>query len=466
MTAPFPRICISSTGGGGGKTLLSLGLCRAFCDAGLAVKPFKKGPDYIDATWLARACQAPTTNLDPFFLDGRGLRSLFTQAMTGYDLGLIEGNRGLYDGLNETGSCSTAQVARAIACPILLCVNCEKSTRTVAALLKGLTTFEAGLNFAGVILNRTGSTRHEQSLRRAIESNTDLPVLGALPRLENNPLPERHMGLASNELDHAQKLAAIFHNLASYARANCDLAAILKLAREAPPLPKAPPLARPKPCDKTPVIGVAQDAAFWFYYNDNLQALRDAGAKLRQISLLEQTEANLAAWEHLDGIYLGGGFPEDFLEKISDSVFCAKIRQAAARGLPIYAECGGLIVLGKSLEVAGAAWPLAGVFPTEAVFYPRPQGLGYVEAIITADNPWFATGEILRGHEFHYSRVTRGLDSAAYAMTLKRGKGIVRINDQNLDGLFYNNVWASYTHLFAPSAPGWAQRFVRLAQKA
>ncbi|MBD5641208.1 MAG: AAA family ATPase, partial [Desulfovibrio sp.] len=183
LLASYPRICITSTGGGGGKTLLSLGLCRAFRQAGLDVKPFKKGPDYIDAAWLTGAAAEPATCLDPFFMDGPGLRKLFSSSMAGHDLAIIEGNRGLFDGLNESGVCSTSQVARSLECPIIICIDCAKSTRTIAAVLNGLANFEPGLDFAGVVLNRVGSPRHASSLRAAINANTELKILGCLPRL-------------------------------------------------------------------------------------------------------------------------------------------------------------------------------------------------------------------------------------------------------------------------------------------
>lgn len=460
--SPFPRICISSTSGGGGKTLLSLGLCRAFFSNGIAVKPFKKGPDYIDAAWLSKAAKAPCTNLDPFFLDATGLRQLFTQSMGGYGLGIIEGNRGLYDGLNETGSCSTAQVARAINCPILLCVDCEKSTRTVAALLKGLISFETGLVFAGVVLNRVGSARHEASLCSAIETNTDLRILGVLPRLKKNPLPERHMGLASCNIDRNESLADVLAQIAAYVRSHCDLDAIFAAAQKADPLPDCPtePLCS---TDSGPTIGIARDAALWFYYEENLQALIRAGAKLRFISLLDGRAENIAAWENLDGLYLGGGFPEDYCDILASSGICAKIRQFADAGMPIYAECGGLIVLGESLQAGGKIAPMAGVFPTNAELFAKPQGLGYVEAEVTMSNPWFDQGLCLRGHEFHYSRITSGWANAHYALTLKRGVGIEQVNGQTRDGIVYKNVWGSYTHFFAPAAPVWAKNFVKLA---
>ena len=498
----FPRLCVSAASGGGGKTLLSLGLARAFGQAGLAVKPFKKGPDYIDAAWLGRAAGGagapPATNLDPFFLSAPELAALFARAMQAAGdaaarngpprLGLIEGNRGLYDGLDEAGSCSTARLARALACPVLLCLDAAKMTRTAAALLAGLLNFEAGVRVCGVVFNRVGSPRHEAALRRAVAAHLPVPVLGALPRLGRNPLPERHMGIASTGGSLSDGADALLDELAALVRESVDMDAVLAAARDASPLPGVEvaspdgsfagkeaerlvslpgltPSPAPAARNVRPRIGYVRDAAFWFYYPQNLAALTDAGAKLVPLSLVDAPESEAPLWEGLDGLYLGGGFPEDFLPQLSGAPLLARIAGLSRAGLPVYAECGGLILLSRGVERGGVFWPLAGALPLRIVWTPRPQGLGYVEGVVRAANPFFPVEMRLRGHEFHYSRCVPDADAPPPALELERGSGLGRPCGSAAagDGVALRGTWAAYTHIFAPAAPCWAPNFVAAA---
>lgn len=458
----IPRICVTSTSGGGGKTLLSLGLARAWSRRGHTVKPFKKGPDYIDAAWLGAAAGLAATNLDPFFMPPAELKGLFVASAhaAGADICLIEGNRGLYDGLNESGSCSTAQVARPLACPLLLCIDSAKATRTVAAILNGLTTFEAGLDFAGVILNRIGSARHETSLRAAIEANSSLRVLGSLPRMPVNPLPERHMGIASRGAMLAGGVESLLDGLSAFVSKHCDLETILAQARAAPPLAMPdPPLIHTRTCG-SPRIGVVRDQALWFYYPENIRALENEGAKIVWLSLFDP-----ANWKDVDAIYLGGGFPEDFAREISCSPCLPLLAAYARAGMPIYAECGGMIILASEFVRNGESWPMAGVFPLQAIWHSRPQGLGYIEAVVIKKNPFYPVGMNLRGHEFHYSSCVLQEPKQDTVLQLRRGAGIGG-QRHAVDGLLLNNTWASYTHIFAPSVPCWARNFTTLAAKA
>lgn len=490
----FPRICVSAASGGNGKTLLSLGLARAFRQAGLVVQPFKKGPDYIDAAWLGRAAGRPAANLDPFFLPPPSLAALFADALRPDPqtarLGIIEGNRGFYDGLDAVGSCSTARLARELACPVLLCLDATKMTRTAAALLSGILDFEPGLNVCGVVFNRVGSARHEAALREAVAAHLSLPVLGALPRLARNPLPERHMGLASSGR-FCPEADALLDQLAALVREHVDLEAVLAEARGAPPLPwqeAAPaqadarpdqtglslscryrqpaPTARVRQGSKRPRIGYVRDAAFWFYYPENLKALAKAGAELLPLALIDAKPREAHLWETLDGLYLGGGFPEDHLDRLSGSPELARLAALSLAGLPIYAECGGLLVLSRGMEREGVFWPLAGVLPVRAVWTARPQGLGYVEAEVKAANPFFPLGLKLRGHEFHYSRCICDADAPPFALELARGSGMSPgcfVCGHGGDGLVLRQTWGSYLHIFAPSAPCWAVGFAACA---
>ncbi|WP_423777081.1 cobyrinate a,c-diamide synthase [Desulfovibrio piger] len=541
--ASSARICISALSGGGGKTLLSLGLARAFSRQGLAVQPFKKGPDYIDAAWLSLAAGRQASNLDPYFLPPARLRALFRHVMerSGARLALLEGNRGLFDGMDVRGSCATAELARTLDCPVLLSLDCTKMTRTAAALVAGVRNFEPGLRLAGVVLNQVASARHEGILREAITAYTDVPVLGAIPRLRENPLPERHMGLASLCGDDLSPQAQeILEKLADVVRDHVDMDRVLALADDLPALPEEPDFwdeaawagegftasscegqpavchagtasaagageAReavmaagtlsgralqttvpekpqadsaagmvagaclPRACcpadspEPAPRIGYVRDRALWFYYEENLEALRRAGAELVRLSLLDD-----APWPELDGLYLGGGFPEDWARELAASPHLARLATLAGEGLPIYAECGGFMVLASALERDGQRWPMSGIFPVETRFCPKPQGLGYVRADVVLPNPYFPQGSVLRGHEFHYSlchepaAVSGRLE---HALRLRKGTGMGRdAEGHGRDGLVSGRVWAAYCHIFAPAVPGWAPRFVDLAR--
>ncbi|MDR3358678.1 MAG: cobyrinate a,c-diamide synthase [Desulfovibrio sp.] len=471
MPVRLPRLCVSAISGGGGKTLLSLGLARVLKRMGLAVKPFKKGPDYIDAAWLSLAAGEQATNLDPWFLPRDRLRALFAYAMSQSrgEIGLIEGNRGIFDGLDAAGSCSTAELARWLACPVVITLNCTKMTRTAAALVQGLRGFEPDVAVRGLVLNQIGSPRHETALRRALETHTDVPVLGALPRLTENPLPERHMGLASFGEGLSERAEAVLDSLADFVGAHVNVGALLAAARAAPDLPEEKPFRGAEDesprrgrqtgtaAAKTPRIGYVRDAALWFYYRENLESLSGAGAKLLRLSLFDGRP-----WPEMDGLYLGGGFPEDTAAQLRDSPHLSWLRDMARRGMPIYAECGGFMLLARGIEREGQLWQMSDIFPVITRCCARPQGLGYVSASVTRRNPWFSAGTRIRGHEFHYSRCEWCGEPPAAALRLERGTGMGMIAGEACDGLAFNNVFALYTHIFAPAVPSWARNFARL----
>ncbi len=478
-----PRLIVSGLSGGGGKTLLSLGLARALTLRGLRIKPCKKGPDYIDAAWLALASGRTSTNLDPFFLSDARLRALFCESFGDADLAVIEGNRGLYDGRDVQGTCSTATLARALEAPVLLTLTVTKMTRTAAALVAGLANFEP-INLAGVVLNRVASTRHAELIRRSIETYTGIPVLGEIPKLPENPIPERHMGLVSmhDESPDAPGRAALLtalDSLAALMETHLDIEAVLRLARSAPAFHDVDPFWEPIPPQNAlelttkPVIGFVRDAALWFYYEENFEALRRAGAELVELSLLSPEPWPL---DRLDGLYLGGGFPEMVPERLSASPHLAELRTFSLSGKPLYAECGGFMVLCQELRIDGKDYPMSGVFPARAEFCSRPQGLGYVEATVEEPNPFHPVGALLRGHEFHYSRCV-ALGALKPTLRLSpgvgmsgpghRATGLAAESDslKSRDGLLVRNTFAAYTHLFAPAVPHWAERFVAACRK-
>lgn len=480
--------------------MLSLGLARAFARQGLSLRAFKKGPDYIDAAWLAAAARAPQATLDPFFTPGAQLTAHFINEALGRELALIEGNRGLFDGLDVNGSCSTAEVSRLLAAPVVLVLDCTKMTRTVAAVVRGCLDFEEGVVIGGVILNRTGNERHRALVRRAVEELTGVPVFGTLPRRDEPFITERHMGLAG--LDECGSNARL-DDLAAFVSDHVDLDGVLALARSAPdvnapdlrdlPEPLAPPDTLQKrlrsPASALPSgsipgpeapgvkhgetpgashaarprIGYVFDAAFWFYYRENLTALEQEGARLLPLSLLASDD-----WPELDGLYIGGGLPELHAAALSANAPARdRVLRLAGEGLPIYAECGGFMYLARNLIHQGVAYPMAGVFPLDAEFCARPQGLGYVEAEAAVDSPFHPAGCRFRGHEFHFSRAVNASFPVAGQCLLRlgRGRGMAETaSGVRGDGLLADNCFAAYTHLFAPAAPHWAPAFVRLCK--
>jgi cobyrinic acid a,c-diamide synthase len=455
-----PRLVLAGLSGGAGKTILTLGICRALAAAGLRVRPFKKGPDYIDAAWLGLAAGCDATNLDPFLLPADRLPSLFLEKSQGFDISIIEGNRGIFDGMDVAGSCSTAALARQLDAPVVLILDATKMTRTAAALVAGVAGFEPGLRLAGVVANRTAGPRHRNIVRESIETLAKVPVLGLLPKITDNPIPERHMGLVSNR-EHAA-VDAILDNLAALVREHVDLERLIALAQSATPLPDMPfaePPASPGP--DAPVIGVVRDAALWFYYPENIEALARAGARIRYVSILDD-----APWPKLDGLYLGGGFPETQVAALAaNSGIREHVKALSDAGLPIYAECGGFMYLCRGLDVQGTVYPMADVFPVTTTLCARPQGLGYSLARVVRDNPFHPAGTLLHGHEFHYSRcqATPGCPTLPapddFALAMERGVGM----HDGHDGLFVHNTLAAYTHIHAEGAPHWAPRFVAAA---
>jgi cobyrinic acid a,c-diamide synthase len=454
----IPRILVAGLRGGSGKTLVSLGLAAAWRKTGRRVAPFKKGPDYIDAAWLSMAADAPCRNLDLFLMTaGTAIRSFVASAERA-DVAVIEGNRGLFDGMDAQGSYSTAQLAKLLAAPVILTVDCSKATRTVAAAVLGCQRLDPEVPIRGVVLNQTAGRRHESVLREAVEQVCGLPVVGAVARLREQLLPERHLGLVP-PAEHGQHVRAI-DRVAAVAEQYLDLGAIEGLAGEAPALELDDGAIPPLPSSaKAPTvrIGVFRDAAFQFYYPENLEALVREGARLIEISPLDEAEL-----PEVDGLYIGGGFPETLAPALAENgPFLASLRRAIDKGLPVYAECGGAVYLGEKLLYRERQYPMAGVLPAVFAFQEKPQGHGYAAVETVAKNPFFAVGQSLRGHEFHYTYLASADDDLKFAFRVRRGHGF----DGRRDGLLHNNVLASYTHVHALGTESWAPAVVRAATR-
>jgi cobyrinic acid a,c-diamide synthase len=449
----LPRLVVAAPNGRSGKTTAALGLAALCTRRGLAVQPFKKGPDFIDPSWLSAAAGRACRNLDLFLMGEEGVITAFALGARRADLALVEGAMGLYDGTDLEGSGSTANVARLLNAPVLLVLDASRMTRTAAAIVQGLQHFEPGIRIAGVILNHVSGARHEKMLRDALRQYCGLPVLGALPRDEALKIPERHLGLVPRGEN--QALDPALTAIRDAVEAHVDIDQVLTIARS------APPLASPTGKDTAPAapsvrIGVALDRAFTFYYPENLESLRAAGAELAFLDTLE--DAHLPA---VDALYIGGGFPELFLNELeANESLRSEIRAAIKSGLPVYAECGGLMYLARQIRWNGRCAQMVGALPCDVELGAKPQGHGYVAVQVVRENPWFAFGTQLRGHEFHHSRLT-SLGDVAFAYRVSRGNGI----DGARDGLVHKNVIASYMHLHAASTPQWAERMVDMARQ-
>ncbi len=454
MRLETPRLMVAGLSGDSGKTLLAIGLCRALAGRGLQVAPYKKGPDYIDAGWLGAASGRPGRTLDTFMMDPPALGTSLARS-AGADLVLIEGNRGLYDGLDAEGSHSSAELAKILDAPVVLVVDVTKTTRTIAAQVLGCREFDPELPIKGVILNRVATSRQEALIRKVIEDRLDVEVLGAVPRLtEPDPLPGRHLGLVTTR-EHPS-LERALETAGRVVSGHVDLDRLLAVAATARAieLPEIPAERRRSPVR----IGVARGRAFNFYYPANLEALEACGAILVDFS--PRTESHLPS---VDAVYFGGGFPEVHAGALADNASLRREIFVAARdGLPIWAECGGLMFLARELRVQGHPYPMAGVLDLEIEQTPWPQGHGYVVATVDGDNPFLEPGTAIRGHEFHYSRPISGSDLENTVLRLERGQGL----GQGRDGIVKDNLWASYLHVHALGLRSWAPRFTELARRA
>lgn len=511
------RIVISALSGSTGKTLVTLGLIRAFSRRGLKVRAFKKGPDYIDTAWHELASGRFACNLDLFFMREQPLRDLFIRKMqaaddparyserilpksgpgfsceagldirtgiqTGVrsgirigggpcDLAIIEGNRGLFDGLDVQGSCSTASLAKALKAPVILLINTTKMTRTAAALVNGCANFEKDLKLAGVIANRTGGERHGKLLAECIQAHCAAPFLGCLPRLKVNPILERATGLAA--LDELPEIEQVLDDLAEFMEQHLDLDKILELAATGEPLTAAPQspdslTKRSEAGGRKPRIGYVHDSALWFIYQENLEALQQAGAEARALRL-----SDAADWPVLDGLYLPGGAAESFVNTIKNNpeawaAMTHTLRRLSNAGLPIYAEGAGAWLTARELAFADASYPMSGIFPLRVMHGEQKRGLGYVRAEAQG-GPFFAPGTTILGHEFNYTTwepLSDNIPPTAYKIL--KGAGLHQARGPEggyaTDGFYIKNTQASATQLHALANPDWAVNFVHLARQ-
>lgn len=448
------RFLISAAHKSSGKTTLSIGLCASLRQRGLKVQPYKKGPDYIDPMWLTRASGRPCHNLDFYLMGHEEVTDVFEQQAVDADVALVEGNKGLYDGLDLDGSNSNAALAKLLNIPVVLVIDARGMTRGVAPLILGYQAFDRDINIAGVILNQLGGSRHEGKLRAVIEHYTDVPVLGAVQHEAGMQILERHLGLIpSNE---AAEVDGQIARIANRISEQVDLDRLLALTKQDFQPARTGTPSMPASGYR---IGIARDPAFGFYYSDDLEALKAAGARLVPINTLQDNKL-----PDIDGLIIGGGFPESFMAELEANVSLRQdIKQAIDSGLPTYAECGGLMYLSRTMRWKDRTHDMVGVIPGDIVMHDRPVGRGYVRLRETGAGPWNseAPDEDIRAHEFHYSSIENLPEGLTYAYEVQRGHGV----DGKNDGIVHRNLLASYTHLRSTRRFSWVKRFLALVEK-
>jgi len=450
------RLLISAAHKSSGKTTITLGLCAALAERGLAVQPFKKGPDYIDPMWLGKAAGRPCYNLDFYCMSHPEILTTVGQRSMTADISLIEGNKGLYDGLDLDGSNSNAALAKLTHTPVVLVLDARGMTRGIAPLILGNQAFDPDVRIAGVILNQLGGSRHEAKLRAVIQHYTDVPVLGGVHRNREMEITERHLGLIpSNEETSSMRRIGQIRNIINN---HVDIDTLLSVCGEAP-LDFEPPPVRQAVSGERVRIGIARDAAFGFYYPDDLEALEQSGAELVTINTLEDSDL-----PDIEGLFIGGGFPETHMQALqANTALRHRIREAISNGLPAYAECGGLMYLSRSLSWKGMHCEMVGVIPGDIIMHERPQGRGYVRLRETSRLPWPEANPQLEfaAHEFHYSSLENIAGPLTCALDVRRGTGI----DGKHDGIVINNLVAAYSHLRDTRQHRWAHRFVDFVRR-
>jgi cobyrinic acid a,c-diamide synthase len=471
------RIYISAAHKSSGKTTVSIGLCAALRQRDLTVQSFKKGPDYIDPYWLALATGRNCYNLDFYTMERDEILTLMQEKSRDADISLIEGNKGLYDGLDLDGSNSNAALATLTKTPVILVLNARGMTRGIAPLILGYQAFDKDVAIKGVILNRLGGSRHESKLRAVIEHYTDVEVLGAIHNDSRFDIDERHLGLMPGHEDPfcEEKI----NLLADAIKDQVNLDALLTIANNTTTIETRD---TPNNEQKTTIqssneqssnkikkikLGLVRSSAFGFYYPDDLQALRDANAELIEIDPCKDSKL-----PDIDALFIGGGFPETHMQELeANTSIRTAIKMAIDNGLPTYAECGGLMYLARSIE-----WPhhkktekhtMVGSIDADIIMEPRPQGRGYVRLQETTAHPWPKPANnpenstVINAHEFHYSRFKSVAKDVRFAFQVKRGTGI----DGKSDGYLYKNLLANYSHQRNTKNNPWAKRFIDFARQ-
>lgn len=441
-------IYLSAAHKSSGKTVVSLGLCAAFKARSLKVQAFKKGPDYIDPIWLSQASGNPCYNLDFYTMSDAQITELFQHQQS--DIAIIEGNKGLYDGMSTTGGDANADMAKLLDTSVVLVLDTNGITRGIAPLLIGYQAFDADVcMIGGVILNKVAGSRHESKLIHAIEHYTDIPVLGAIRRSKALVIDERHLGLTpANELAQSQQF---IDKVRTIIADQVDLDSVLFLDEKEKSI-DTPMLTTSSSASNNLTIAVAKDQAFGFYYQDDLDAFQSLKVNIQYFDTL--TASKLPA---CDGLFIGGGFPETQLEALSaNQSLLDDIKLKIEQGLPTYAECGGLMYLSQTITYQGKSHQMVGVIKADCVMNSKPVGRGYVQLAPTNQHPWEGVADKIYAHEFHYSKLENIDSKTRYAYKVLRGVGV----DNKHDGILVHNLLATYAHLRSVGGNHWTKQFI------
>ena len=452
MTDGIKAVVIAGAASGVGKTTIATGIIGALVRRGFNVQPFKTGPDYIDPSYHTQASGRTSRNLDTWLVPHNGIVELFHRACDGADIAIVEGVMGLYDGHSASDEAgSTAELAKLLGLPVVLVIDASGAARSVAAMTLGYMNFDPGLNLAGVIFNGIGSEGHFDICRQAVIDAIGLTVLGYLPKRDDLTLPERHLGLVPTPEKPLDR--DFLDRLFAQAEATLDIGGLLQIAGSAAPPTITASLFPERRNDASVRIAIARDKAFNFYYQDNLDLLEAWGAELAPFS----PASDGVLPDDIDGVYIGGGFPEMYAAELSrNAPMLDSIRGAGERGLPIYAECGGLMYLGRSLRgFDGDGHGMVGLLPFDSIM-ENNLTLGYRTVRALADSPLLERGDEVRGHEFHWSSLDGEPEAEAAYMILEQ---------ERRGGFIAGNVLASYVHLHFASRPGMAQRFIEYCKK-
>ncbi|HQP50318.1 MAG TPA: cobyrinate a,c-diamide synthase, partial [Spirochaetota bacterium] len=460
-------IAIGGTRGASGKTIVTLGLIRMLVKHGYSIAPFKKGPDYIDPQWLSLGAGNPCRNLDSFLMDDDTIRDSFTSLREGTDISVIEGNRGLFDGLDIKGTYSFAELVKLLDIPLILVVDCKKASRSVAAVIHGFQTFDPDLRIHGVIINNFAGMRHKKIITETIETHCKIPVLGAIPRITDFMLDERHLGLEPiHEHRNPEQVLELIDKVFADA---INIEEIIRISESIPlhnnrsdstiilnhddnvstavrcgahgnsqtRINPAPAVSNISLSRKR--TGIIRDSSFNFYYIESLE-LFEHHTEVRYINSLSD-----ATLPDIDSLYIGGGFPETHAKQLSaNTALRNDIRTFVERGFPVYAECGGLIYLSQAIISEKNEFPMVGIFPYQFKLTDKPVGHGYTTFQVDKDNPFYQTGSVVKGHEFRYSRIINAHEckDVPTAFAMLRGQGIM----DKRDGSLYKNTLATFSH--------------------
>lgn len=469
----IPRVLLSADRSSSGKTTITIGLLAALITRGYTVQPFKVGLDYIDPSYHSEITGRRARNIDGYLMDKNAVLDVYThgcEADGGADIAIIEGVRGLYEGFESFSDLgSTAQVAKQLNCPVILIINARSITRSAAALVNGYNNFDPDVNIAGVILNNVGGGRHAKKAKEAIEHYTGLSVIGIIPRDNSMQISMRHLGLVPalegrRKVDDFDERIGAIENIITK---GIDIDRVIEIAKSAKPLekPNSTIFVPNSLSEKRPTIGIALDEAFNFYYHDNIELLELAGADIKYFSPIH--DAHLP---DVDGLYIGGGYPELFAAELeANESMRNDIKEASAAGLPIYAECGGLMYLTEKLttgvkgkgtyhmaDMPESTHRMVGALPGHTLM-GHTRVVSYNIGTLETDTVIGHSGNSFKGHEFHHSEIVDIPPDAKFAIKLSRGVGIV----DGWDGLTVNNTIGSYAHLHGVSYEEFAESFVR-----